>query len=169
MEISCIHQIKVPGIPTPTNMEQCSAIHQPTVVNVHLLENKRGTYCVSLEKHHHHEHRHHIIANRGSAWRVCLGGGEIRFKYCLFCCRHFYVCHQCIHMEREEQERDQGEFGWYRTKHCRCFGRNCSSFCISWGVCNGFKVSFFTITGYQYVRMRVLCFLVFCCRVCVCC
>lgn len=108
-EASCIHPIRDPGIPTPTNTGQSSAIHPPTVVNVRHLENKAVyivSHAITSSSSYHHDFSQNHCEQRGSVWRVCLGVGGIRFarSIVIFCCRHFHIVyHQCIHMEREEK------------------------------------------------------------------
>src|SRR5277367_578491 len=108
MEISYIHQIKVPGIPTPTNTEQPSTIRPPTVVNVHHLGNK-ARYILFFTR------KNVIIINiviislrTGGQFGVYVwGGNSFCLKYCFFAVATFTFYHQCIHMERAREERDR--------------------------------------------------------------
>jgi hypothetical protein len=110
---------------------------------------------------------HHIIANRGSVWRVCLGGGNLL-------CFKFFLQSPLLRLspmhsygKRRARERS-GRFRMVQDEALSFFwAKLFYPSALVGGFYNGFKVSFFTIMGYQYVRMGVLCFLVFYCRVCV--
>ena len=129
-----MHPIKEGGIPTPTNTEQSSAIHPPTVVNVHHLENKAVHICVLTRKKiisYHHDF-HKIIANRGGRFGVCLGGGNsFCSKYRLFFAVATSTFLSPMHSYGKRTEERSGRIGMVQDEaQSFLFGRNCLSFCI---------------------------------------
>jgi len=83
----------------------------------------------SNEKRHHH-----IIANRGSVWRVCLGGGNsLQFFIFFAVATSMFITNAFIWKEKSKREIREISDGTGRGTVV-VLGEVVLSFCISWGV-----------------------------------